>query len=157
MLEAQPDHLPSIVWGNHALRRYRQRLFLTQAHPPRLEGVRRWHVEAGSAIDLAPGLGTLRWIAQRGGIDAERLPDTVIVRSRDGGETLKPAACARTHSVQHLCQSHGVLPWLRDALPFVFAGDALIAIADLWLDARWCVPQSMSGCAIVWEQAPILV
>lgn len=157
MLEAQPDHLPAIVWGNHALRRYRQRLFLTQAHPPRLEGVRRWRVEAGSAIDLAPGMGTLRWVAQRGGLDAERLPDTVIVRSRDGGETLKPAACAKTHSAQHLCQSHGVLPWLRDALPFVFAGDALIAIADLWLDARWCVPRPKTGCAIVWEQAPIIV
>jgi tRNA(Ile)-lysidine synthase len=157
MLEAQEDKTPAIVWGNHALRRYRQRIFLTPAHPPRLEGVRRWHVEAGSGIDLAAGLGRLRWVAQLGGIDAERLPDTVMVRSREGGETLKPAASAKTHSVQHLCQSHGVLPWLRDALPFVFAGDALIAIADLWLDARWRAQSSEAGLAIVWEQAPIIV
>ncbi len=58
------------------------------------------------------------------------------VRGREGGETLKPAAGAKTQSVQHLCQSQGVLPWMRDALPLVFAADALIAVGDLWLDAR---------------------
>ena len=157
MLEAQSDKTPAIVWGNHALRRYRQRVFLTEAHPPRLEGVRRWRVEAGSAIDLAPRLGRLRWVAQRGGIDAARTPDTVTVRPREGGETLKPAACAKTHTVQHLCQSHGVLPWLRDALPFVLADGTLIAIADLWLDARWRAPSSEAGLAVVWEQGPIIV
>jgi hypothetical protein len=46
---------------------------------------------------------------------------------------------------------------MRDALPLVFADDALIAIADLWVDARWCVPPGEPGCAIVWEQAPIIV
>ena len=64
---------------------------------------------------------------------------------------------ARTHSVQHLCQSQGVLPWLRDALPLVFARDALIAVADLWLDARWCVAPPEAGLAVVWEGGPIVV
>jgi tRNA(Ile)-lysidine synthase len=157
MLDAQTDHLPAIVWSDHALRRYRQRVFLTPADIPRLEGIRRWRVAAGSAVDLGPGLGRLRWVAQIGGIDAGRLPDTVIVRPRSGGETLKPAAQARTQSVQHLCQSIGVLPWLRDALPFIFAGDSLIAVADLWSDGRWCVPPLETGFAVIWERALIVV
>jgi tRNA(Ile)-lysidine synthase len=157
MLEAEADHLPAIVWGNHALRRYRQRVFLTQAGPPRLEGTRLWSTAPDSRVALGPGLGALRWCEQIGGIDAERLPETLAVRRRDGGEALKPAAQARTQTVQHLCQHEGVLPWMRDALPLVFAGDALIAVADLWLDARWCASPLEPGFAIRWEQAPIIV
>ncbi len=157
IFDAKADHLPSIVWGDHALRRYRQRLFLTDAHPPRIEGTRRWRVAPDSRVDLGPNSGTLRWAAQTGGIDARRLPDTVILRRRDGGEILKPGVKARTQSVQHLCQSQGVLPWMRDALPLVFAGDALIAVADLWMDARWCVAPHEPGFAVVWEGGPIIV
>jgi tRNA(Ile)-lysidine synthase len=154
---ADADHLPAIEWGDRALRRYRQRIFLTQAHPPRLEGTRRWPVSVSSRLDLGADLGILRWVEQIGGIDARRLPDTLSVRRRGGGETLKSAPRARTQSVQHLCQSQGVLPWLRDALPLVFADDALIGVADLWLDARWCAPSHAPGYGIVWERAPIIV
>jgi tRNA(Ile)-lysidine synthase len=157
MLEAQLDHLPVIAWGNYALRRYRQRVFLTRADPPRLAGMRHWPVAPGSVIDLGSGLGSLRWAAQSGGLDTQRLTDAVVVRPRQGGETLKPAPQARTQSVQHLCQSQGVLPWLRDALPYIHAGDSLIAVADLWLDARWCAPTGRAGLAVVWEGAPIIV
>ena len=157
IFEADVDHLPAVVWGGHALRRYRRRVFLTTAHPPRLVGARRWFVQPGSTVDLGPDLGKLRWVAQAGGIATERLPDALIVRPRDGGESLKPAALAKTRSVQHLCQSLGVLPWLRDALPLVFADDALIAVADLWSDAHWCVAVDALGLGIVWEQAPIIV
>jgi tRNA(Ile)-lysidine synthase len=157
IFEAKVDHLPAIVWGDHALRRYRQRVFLTEAHPPRLEGTRPWRVALDSRIDMGLNSGTLRWAAQIGGIDARRLPETVLVRRRDGGEVLKPAMKAKTQSVQHLCQSQGVLPWMRDALPLVFAGDALIAVADLWVDARWCAAPLEPGFAVVWEGGPIIV
>jgi tRNA(Ile)-lysidine synthase len=157
IFEAEVDHLPVIVWGDNALRRYRQRVYLTDAHPPRLQGTRRWRVAPDSRVDLGPNSGTLRWAAQIGGLDGERLTETVIVRRRGGGETLRPGVRSKTQSVQHLCQSQGVLPWMRDALPLVFADRALIAVADLWLDARWCVAPLKPGLAVVWEGGPIIV
>jgi tRNA(Ile)-lysidine synthase len=157
MLDAHVDHLPCVFWGGHALRRYRERIFLTPAFLPRLEGALPWPVEPNSSVDLGPSLGTLRWVAQAGGIDAARVPHTVVVRRRDGGEVLRPAAHARTQSVRHLCQRHGVLPWMRDALPLVFEGDALIAVADLWLEARCCVAPALPGLGIVWDNAPVIV
>lgn len=157
MLDAKPDHLPVVRWGNHALRRYRQRVFLTQAEALRLEGTRCWVVGLDARVDLGPGLGALRFVAQNGGLDAQRLPQTLIVRGRQGGEVIKPAPLAKTQSLQHLCQSQGVLPWMRDALPLVFAGDALIAVADLWSDARLCAPAGAPGFGVVWEGAPIIV
>ncbi len=124
------------------------------ADPPRLSEAQSWIPAVGSAVELGPGLGNLTWIAQRGGIAAERLPGSVIVRRRDGGETLKPASLARTQTLQHLCQARGVLPWMRDALPLVFAGDELIAVADLWLDAHWCLPKDAPGLGDRVEPCP---
>ncbi len=157
MLEAQDDHLPAIEWGEHALRRYRGRLHLTPAQPPRLgEGPVEWHVATGVTLDLGPGLGMLRWSPQSGGLSAALLPDTLSVWRRRGGEVLKFHP-AKTRSVQHLCQALGVPPWLRDALPFVYAGDDLIAVGDLWQDARWCVATGAPGFGCIWQNAPVLV
>jgi len=99
-------------------------------------------------------LGSLRWAAQPGGLDPSRLPETLSVRERRGGEVIKPARRAKTQSVQHLCQSFGVLPWMRDALPMLYAADELIAVADLWQDARWCVAPGGTGYGCVWDDAP---
>jgi tRNA(Ile)-lysidine synthase len=157
VFDADADHQPAMVWSNQALRRYRQRLFLTAADCPRLEGARAWDTALGSTIALGANLGSLTWSAQRGGITAHALPPAVIVRRRDGGETLKPARTARTQTVQHLCQSQGVLPWMRDALPLVFVGEELIAVADLWVDARWCAAPDEPGLKVAWNNAPILI
>ena len=157
VFEADADHQPAIVWGDKALRRYRQRLFLTEADCPRLEGARPWTAVLGSSIALGANLGYLTWSAQTGGIAADALPSVVIVRRREGGETLKPARSAKTQTVQHLCQSQGVLPWMRDALPLVFAGDELIAVADLWLEARWCAAPDAPGLKIAWNNAPLVI
>jgi tRNA(Ile)-lysidine synthase len=156
VLDTQADHQPAIIFGRQALRRYRQRLFVTPADPPRVPLAQPWIAAEGSSVELGPQLGNLTWIAQRGGIAAQRLPGGVIVRRRDGGETLKPASSAKTQTVQHLCQALGVLPWMRDALPLVFAGDELIAVADLWLDARWCMPKDASGLRIAWNHGPLV-
>ena len=175
--EADEDHLPAMVWGDCALRRYRDRVFVTAAHPPRLQGTRNWMVALGASVDLGPGLGALCWAAapQRGmGIAAHRLPAFLSVRARRGGETLRPAAHAKTQSLQHLCQSFGVLPWLRDALPLVYADEVLIAVGDLWQDSSACsagppaepasaevataeLASAEAEWVIVWERAPIIV
>jgi tRNA(Ile)-lysidine synthase len=157
IVEADADHLPAIAWGSHALRRYRQRLFLTSAEPLALGQPREWRINPGARVHLGPGLGTLRWSPRAGGLDIDRLPATLSVRQRRGGEALRPHARARTHTLQHLCQSLGVLPWMRDALPLLYAGDVLIAVGDLWHDARWCVAAGSPGYGCDWDDGPIIV
>jgi tRNA(Ile)-lysidine synthase len=157
VFEADEDHQPAIVWGNAALRRYRDRLFLTEADPPRLAEALGWGTALQDSVDLGRRLGSLTWKPQIGGLSTDALPRTVLVRRRGGGETLKPARSANTHTVQHLCQSLGVLPWMRDALPLVFVDDTLIAVADLWMDARWCAAAHAPGLSIAWNNAPVVI
>ncbi len=116
-----------------------------------------WPVADASNLDLGAELGVLQWSPQQGGLDPARLPDTLTVRRRRGGETLRVHRRGRTQSLQHLCQSLGVLPWMRDALPLVYAGHDLIAVGDLWQDARWCVAAGAQGFGCSWRGAPILV
>ena len=139
-----------------ALRRYRERLFLTPAHVPSLCARLEWPMRSQSRLDLGDGLGTLCWVPRKGGLDAGLLPAALSVRRRSGGESLKPGARASTQSVQHLCQVMGVLPWMRDALPMIHAGGALIAIGDLWRDARWLARRDEVGFEVVWEGGPEL-
>jgi tRNA(Ile)-lysidine synthase len=155
-LAADSDHMPMVVWGTHALRRYRERLYVTPATIPSLLDHREWRVRAEARLDLGEGLGFLRWVPRRGGLDAERLPAVLSVRRRVGGESLKPGSRARTRRVAHLCQDMGILPWMRDVLPMIYAGDSLIAIGDIWRDARWLAAGDQPGLDCIWEDAPIL-
>jgi tRNA(Ile)-lysidine synthetase-like protein len=129
-------------------------MFMTEAQPAQVPSARSWKVALGARVELGPKLGSLGFVAQRGGLAAERLPPVLEVRRRTGGETLRPARSAKTQTLQHLCQSHGVLPWLRDALPLVFAGDVLIAVADLWTDGHWCAAADAPGLGIAWNDGP---
>lgn len=157
MLTAHADHGPEVKWGTHVFRRYRDRLFLTPAVLPAIGEALDFSVAEGARVELGPGLGALRWAAQPGGLDPARLPPRLRVERRRGGETLKTGARARTHSVQHLCQTMGVLPWLRDALPMIYADKALVAIGDFWQEARFSVAADRVGLGCVWEDAPCLI
>jgi tRNA(Ile)-lysidine synthase len=157
IIAADADHLPAVVWGAHALRRYRDRLYLTTATLPCVGEPREWSVATGADLDLGRELGALQWSRQIGGLAPELLPDVLCVRQRRGGETLKIHRRGRTQSLQHLCQSAGVLPWMRDALPLVYAGTELIAVGDLWQDARWCVAAGAAGFGCIWKDAPVLI
>ena len=156
ILTAKADHEPAVQWGEHVLRRYRDRLFLTARLLPAMGEALDWPAASGSRLPLGAGLGTLCWAERAGGLDPEQLPARVSVRRRRGGETLKTGPRARTQSVQHLCQALGILPWLRDALPMIYAGDTLIAVGDLWQDARSSVALDTVGLGCVWEDAPPL-
>ena len=157
IIAADPDHLPSIEWEQHALRRYRDRLYLTEAQPPVIGEPCEWPIAAGATLNLGGGLGTLQWLPQIGGLDRARLPDSLMVRRRLGGERLKPARRARAQTVQHLCQSVGVVPWMRDALPMLYAGDDLVAVGDLMAGRPLVRRAQGPGFSCQWLDAPILM
>jgi tRNA(Ile)-lysidine synthase len=154
MLEARDDHLPVVIWGAHALRRYRERIFLTAAELPRLRAALEWDWRAAPMLELGEGLGWLRATERPGGLVLDRLPSRLLVRGRAGGERMRIGASGRAQSVQHLCQDMGILPWMRDALPFIYLGDKLLAIADLWLSASWRADANSPGLWFAWEGAP---
>lgn len=155
MLDARNDRTPAVHWAQHALRRYQTRIYLTPdtiAEPI----PREWHWRTEPALRWGAGLGTLHLRPRAGGLDAAQLPAVLRVRARLGGEVLKPALGSATREVRHLFQQRGIVPWMRPAIPYLYADKSLLAVADLWTDSRYRVPPGAPGLALVWEDAPPL-
>ena len=156
MLDARGDRMPAVHWAQHALRRYQTRIYLT---PDTItEPIPRdWNWRTELVLGWGAGLGTLRLRPRAGGLDAAQLPAVLQVRPRVGGEALKPALGSATREVRHLFQQHGIVPWMRATIPYLYTGKSLLAVADLWTDARYRVAAGAPGLALVWDEAPPLV
>jgi tRNA(Ile)-lysidine synthase len=153
VLHAKRDAQPLVEWPGGELRRYRGRLYLL---PPLGESC--WPPQGraltATPVPLGEGMGTLTLVpdAPRG-LSAATLARGLSVRMRCGGEQIKPAGQAHTKKLKKLLQDEGVVPWMRDRLPLVFAGDELVAVADLWVAAG---ATSEPGTTVRWDGRPEL-
>jgi tRNA(Ile)-lysidine synthase len=153
VLHAKQDAQPLVAWPGGELRRYRGRLYLLPplgeaAWPPQGRAL------AAMPVALGEGMGSLTLVpgAPRG-LSAATVGRGLCVRMRTGGEQIKPAGQAHTKKLKKLLQDEGVVPWMRDRLPLVFAGDELVAVADIWVAAG---ATSEPGATVRWDGRPEL-
>ena len=97
-----------------------------------------WHWREQSICALPAPFGTLTLQPdRRGPLDLESLAalgPTLTVRTRHGGERLRPLRGGARRQLKSLLQEARLPRDLRPRLPLVFAADRLIAVAGLWLD-----------------------
>lgn len=154
LLPASEYAQPLVRWPGAELRRYRDRLFLLQS-PAVLPPARSlWLPADGTPLALGPGLGSLHLSGgDGGGIARDRIGGGLEVRFRGGGEKLRPHGRRETHRLKKLLQEEGIVPWMRAAIPLLYARGTLVAVADLWVDhSAW----SESGLAVRWQDRPRL-
>ncbi len=153
VLQAKQDAQPLVEWPGGELRRYRGRLYLL---PPlgQADWPPRGRALGQTPVALGEGMGTLRLEsgAPRG-LSAATVARGLSVRMRTGGEQIRPAGQAHTKKLKKLLQDESVVPWMRDRLPLVFAGDELVAVADLWVAAG---TTSEPGTSVHWDGRPEL-
>lgn len=132
VLDAAPDREPCVDWADVAVRRYRGMLYADRRLAAPRTGA--WQ---GGRFALGEGWGELERVAADTG-----LPEgEVEIRLRAGGERLRLPGRQHHHSVRKLFQEAGVLPWMRDALPFIHVNGELAAVGDLWLNADLLRPR----------------
>jgi tRNA(Ile)-lysidine synthase len=98
----------------------------------------------GSSIALVPDVGV--------GFSRERLPVQLDVRRRTGGEAFLPVGGAHHRPLRKWLQEHDVLPWRRENLPLLYAGDRLIAVADLGVAAEFAARPEEPAWRIAWKE-----
>jgi tRNA(Ile)-lysidine synthase len=155
LVEARVDAEPVVRWETGELRRYRGRLYAMQplVDPP--TGIFRFDA-ATAAIDLGGGLGRIGLAAaEQGGLDAALAAD-IVVRFRAGGESLRPHPARPRKRLKQLCQEAGIVPWMRERLPLLFAGTRLAAVGDLWIDAEFAVAPGRPALTPIWWGRPEL-
>ena len=77
------------------------------------------------------------------------------VASREGGERIRLPGRAHSHSLKHQLQQRHVVPWRRERMPLLFAGDGeLLGAGDLIVSARldtWCQAHCVT---LAWHAGP---
>lgn len=157
MLAASVDRVPCVEWGGWQMRRHRGWLYCEQKLPAfDTEQVIPWATHVPLA--LPAGLGSLRISpGAPGRLSAAKLPTTLSVRFRVGGETIQPAGHAIHHKLKKLLQASAILPWWRERLPLIYAGKQLVAVGDLWIAEEFAAHDGEPAMSIVWGQRPAIV
>jgi tRNA(Ile)-lysidine synthase len=147
---ARDDAQIRIELGQHALRRFRNRLWLTPARlPAALLSAVTWH---GEWLDLGDGRGRVRRRMRRGGIDPAIWADAVVsVTSRTPGACFRPAGREGHRSFKQLAQECAIPPWLRPLVPIVHIDGQPAAMANCCVFTPYAVDADTEGWVVEWE------
>ena len=142
--QAREGRVPCIRWPGTELHIWKGRFW---ARPPRAAFDPQWEAPwCGEPLRLPDG-GMLTLSSP------VALARPLTVRLRRGGERIRPAGDAHTRELRDLFQQGGLPPWQRAACPLIHDGEALIAVADRWLDADGKAFFDALGCKPRWQPA----
>ncbi len=99
---------------------------------------------AGGRVRFVPVMGSG---IRRALLDA----GDVSLRSRQGGERLKPDARRPRRSLRKLLQEEGIPPWERTRLPFLWVGGRLAWVGRLGVDTAFACTPGEEGIMPFWE------
>ncbi len=124
LLPAAAGRRPLVAWSGVEVRRYRDDIFVMPALPRTPEANLAWPEDA-EVLELPAGLGRLQL---KTGIDCKGLR----VGFNAPGCSCRRGIQGRNKPLKKLYQEAGVPDWLRPLIPLLFAGERLLAVADLW-------------------------
>jgi tRNA(Ile)-lysidine synthase len=151
VIPARKDAQPLVSWSGAEVRRYRGALYLlpeVSNDPPCSMPV------SGSPLPLGAGLGTLTFEpGAKSGLSQRLFERGLRLAFRSGGEEIKPFGHRHTRKLKKLLQDEGIVPWMRERLPLLYAGGELVAVGDLWMAAA---AVTEPGVAVHWIDRPAL-
>jgi tRNA(Ile)-lysidine synthase len=149
LLESHAESRARVRWPGGEGRIHRGALYLMASLPPASPPGYTARLVAGAPWVGAEGRVELVRSPDGNGLPHSWLEDGLTLRFRGGGERFRARGRVHRHSLKHLFQEGGVVPWMRDRVPLLYRGDELAAIGDLWISAdadaapasepRWCV------------------
>lgn len=153
LIPARQDAQPLVTWPGGEMRRHRDYVYILAPLPdPGQEPLGILLPDA--PLDLGAGLGRLVLEpVDAGGIDRAFAEQGLGVRFRKGGEEITLPGEAHTRKLKKLLQENSIVPWMRERLPLLYAGERLVAVADIWLEAQFVAPD---GYAPHWVDRPAL-
>ena len=153
LLGARADAQVCVMLGDMQLRRYRDRIVLTQ-----LSSGDNWvaplvfHWNGEAKMPFQAFGGVLYFEPADGGIDAAWLRrKNLRIEYHHGGGRLKPAQNRPTRSLKDHYQERGIPVWERQRLPLVYADDALLFAAGIGQDCRYAGHGQEQAIGLRWE------
>jgi tRNA(Ile)-lysidine synthase len=136
MIDARPDANPRVTWGDVEVQRHADLFSIRRSSTALSPLAVEWPWRTEPVLQLPAAGGTLELKADdHGPIDLDRVPAEVLtVRSRQGGERLRPRRGGPRRTLKSLLQESHLPIGQRARLPLVFWGATLLAAGSLWID-----------------------
>lgn len=150
LLHARADAAVYVKVGpQHSVRRYAHHAYVvTNVETEPLNLV--WQGESEITLTAQHRLRFERGVGQ--GVALDKLANaTLHIKSRAGGERLKPVFGRPSRTIQHLLQAHAIPPWQRVHYPLVFADETLVCIPNICIEANMAAQAHELGLQIFLE------
>jgi len=136
VIDARPDANPRVTWGDVEVQRHADLLSISRSSTAMAAVAVEWKWRTQPVLQLTAAGGTLELKPDdHGPIDLDRLPGEILtVRSRQGGERLRPRRDGPRRTLKSLLQESHLPIGQRARLPLVFWGATLLAVGSLWVD-----------------------
>lgn len=146
---AESEKAPELLCHSYHLCRYQDYVYVHAPLPP-LDFFAEQELRPGEALELAPA-AVLE--ARRESGAGLKLPAAGAwqVRYRQGGERCQPAGREHSQSLKKLLQDYQVPPWWRPRLPLIYAGEELVAVANLWVCEGYTAAADEESCVLDWQ------
>ena len=152
LLPARQDAQPCVAWPGVEVRRYRGSVYILPE--PGGDALPDGAILGELPFELPNRLGKLALSPDAPiGLADEVVGRGLTLRFRKGGEEIKVIGQQHTKKIKKLLQEEGIVPWMRDQLPLIYAEDELVAVGDLWLAAA---AVGEPGTALCWQDRPVL-
>lgn len=151
MLDAPNDRSALLTFSGHELRVFRDGLYLlrrdAEVDQSLLDETQDWDIN--EVVAFAISGKKIRLVESRGrGLDKHKLDGSLTIAYRRGGESFHPAGRQHSQRLKKLFLEAGVAYWDRDALPLIYQGETLVAVADLWTAKDYTVAEDGTGLRI---------
>ena len=153
LLEARGDSQPQVCWPGVQIRRYRDQIYFLPDHDFDNTNARSaYEWDPTTELDLGPVRGCLQ-VEQTtdSGLAQQVLEKSLTVKFRGGGERIRPTGERHSRTLKNLFQEAGVVPWMRGHVPLIYAGERLVAVGDLWVDAQATPRHGEQGYRLDWR------
>lgn len=152
LTEARGDSMVRLKLGEFEIRRYHNAVHVQKTRAlPRAGFSVPWRGEVRLRIEELGGTVVFRR-ARGGGISLTRLTAApVSIRTRQGGERLRPDGHRPRRSLKNLLQETAIPPWEREALPLLFSGDTLVWVPGVGTDYDYQAQGDEAGLVPAWS------
>ncbi|MGF1684291.1 tRNA lysidine(34) synthetase TilS [Photobacterium minamisatsumaniensis] len=149
---AKADANPKLCWSQYEVRRFEQRLYLLEQWPDVSLQVLTCQLEQPCCLPHDLGTVTLAK-SEHGTLRLPAKNEPVTIRFEPAGLAVQPVGRVGKRKLKKLFQEYGVPSWNRRRTPLLFYGEALVAVAGLF------VVEGFAGndCDLEWRNSAFKV
>jgi tRNA(Ile)-lysidine synthase len=152
LLSARLDTKLHITFGNTEVRSFKGNIYVNNINEfPNKEWKFIWKGE--KKLEITEKGDLVKFVREKGkGISLQKLKEgPIIIRSRLGGERMRPDCNRPRRSLKNLFQEASFPQWERESLPLLFSGEHLVWVPGIGVDCAFQAGASDPGLIVSWH------